>query len=345
MKNFTYQRPTTLLDAARMLADHPDWQVMAGGTTLVDLLKIDVIAPAGVVDITGIAELQGFEVGNSSIRFGALARMADVGDDKALRAACPALSESLWKAASPQLRHAARLGGNVLQRTRCPYFRDTSYACNKRQPGSGCAALDGGSTHLHAILGGSAQCVAMYPGDWAQALIAFDAVVTVSSVNGTRRLGFADLHRLPGDRPDLEVNLQPGEIVTQIEVPISAPMKGSHYLKARDRQSYAFAAVSAAVGIQMSGDEVADVRIALGGVAAKPWRASAAEAALKRKPFNEAAAREAGRIAFQDAQPLEGSAYKIALGADVVAGALMTAHQRALDPSAAATLDFGFPKR
>jgi xanthine dehydrogenase YagS FAD-binding subunit len=185
----------------------------------------------------------------------------------------------------------------------------------------------------------------MYPGDWAQALIAFDAVVTVSSVNGTRRLGFADLHRLPGDRPDLEVNLQPGEIVTQIEVPISAPMKGSHYLKARDRQSYAFAAVSAAVGIQMSGDEVADVRIALGGVAAKPWRASAAEAALKRKPFNEAAAREAGRIAFQDAQPLEGSAYKIALGADVVAGALMTAHQRALNPSAAATLDFGFPKR
>ena len=344
MKNFAYQRPGTLLEAARMLADHPDWQVLAGGTTMVDLLKLDVIAPAGVVDITGLRELQGHEVGADSIRFGALARMADVGDDKALRATCPALSESLWRAASPQLRHAARLGGNVLQRTRCLYFRDTSYACNKRLPGSGCAALDGGSTHSHALLGGSNQCVAMYPGDWAQALIAFDAVVTVSSVGGTRRIPFADLHRLPGERPDLEVNLQPGEIVTQIEVPISAPMKASHYLKARDRQSYAFAAVSAAVGLQMSGNEVVDVRIALGGVAAKPWRATAAEASLRRKPFNEAAAREAGRIAFLDAKPLEGSAYKIALGADVVAGALMTAHQRALNPSAATTPAFGFPK-
>ncbi len=345
MKNFVYQRPTTLLDAARLLADHPDWQVLAGGTTMVDLLKLDVVAPAGVVDITGIQELQGHQVGADRIRFGALARMADVADDKVLQSVCPALSESLWKAASPQLRHAARLGGNVLQRTRCPYFRDTSYACNKRQPGSGCAALDGGRTHLHAILGGSSQCVAMYPGDWAQALIAFDAVVTASSVNGTRKIAFADLHRLPGERPDLETNLQPGEIITQIEVPITASMKASHYLKARDRQSYAFASASAAVGIQMAGNQVADVRIAIGGVAAKPWRASAAEAALQGKPFNEAAAREAGRIAFQDAKPLEDSAYKIALGADVVAGALMTAHQRALDPSATARPAVGFPKR
>lgn len=336
MRNFAYHRPTTLLDAARLLADYPDWQVLAGGTTMVDLLKLDVVAPTGLVDITGIAELQGHDIGVERIRFGALARMAD---DPALRAACPALSESLWKAASPQLRHAARLGGNVLQRTRCPYFRDTSYGCNKRQPGSGCAALDGGRTHLHAILGGSSQCVAMYPGDWAQALIAFDAVVTASSVKGTRRVAFADLHRLPAERPDLETTLQPGEIVTQIEVPVSAAMKASHYLKARDRQSYAFAAVSAAVGIQMDGEQVGDVRIALGGVASKPWRASAAEAALRGKPFGEAAAREAGRIAFQDATPLEDSAYKIALGADVVAGALMTAHARARNPGAA-TPDF-----
>ncbi len=346
MRNFAYQRPTTLLDAARLLAHHPDWQVLAGGTTMVDLLKLDVVAPTGLVDITGIAELQGHQVGADRIRFGALARMEDVADDPALRAACPALTESLWKAASPQLRHVARLGGNVLQRTRCPYFRDTTFACNKRQPGSGCAALDGGNTHLHAILGGSTQCVAMYPGDWAQALIAFDAVVSASSVKGTRRIAFADLHRLPADRPDLETTLQPGEIITHIDVPISRAMKASHYLKARDRQSYAFAAVSAAVGIQLSGNEVADVRIALGGVASKPWCASAAEAALRRKPFSEAAAREAGRIAFQDAKPLEGSAYKIALGADVVAGALMTAHQRALNPSAAAAPpDFGLPKR
>lgn len=332
MRNFHYHRPSSLLDAARLLADHPDWQVLAGGTTMVDLLKLDVVAPAGLVDITGIAELQGHEVKADRLRFGALARMADVADDPALRAACPALSESLWKAASPQLRHSARLGGNILQRTRCPYFRDTSYACNKREPGSGCSALDGGSTHLHAVLGGSDACVAMYPGDWAQALIAFDAVVVASSVRGTRRFAFADLHRLPGDRPDLETTLQPAEIITAIEVPISAPMRASHYLKARDRQSYAFAAVSAAVGIEMQGDQVGDVRIALGGVAAKPWRATAAEAALRRRPFSEAAAREAGRLAFADARPLEGSAFKLALGADVVAGALMAAHVRAMNP-------------
>ncbi|MDQ2780592.1 MAG: xanthine dehydrogenase family protein subunit M [Pseudomonadota bacterium] len=329
MKNFAYQRPTTLLDAARLLQAHPDWQVLAGGTTMIDLLKLDVASPAGLVDITAIDELQGHEVGARSLRFNALARMADVADDTALRAACPALTESLWKAASPQLRNAARLSGNILQRTRCPYFRDTAYPCNKRAPGSGCSALDGGRTHLHALFGGSTQCVAMYPGDWAQALIAFDAVVTVSSTGGTRRIAFADLHRLPGDRPDLETVLHPGEIVTTIEVPVVPAMKGSHYLKARDRQSYAFASVSAAVGIELDGETVKDARIALGGVAAKPWRATAAEAVLQGRPFSEALAREAGRVAFQDARPLPDSAYKIALGADVVTGALLTAHARA----------------
>jgi xanthine dehydrogenase YagS FAD-binding subunit len=329
MRNFDYQRATSLLDAVKHLGAHDGWQVLAGGTTMIDLLKLDVERPKGLVDITGVAELQGLQVGAGSIRFGALARMADVGDDEALRSACPALSESLWKAASPQLRNSARLGGNILQRTRCPYFRDTSYDCNKREPGSGCAALDGGRTHLHAILGGSKSCVAMYPGDWAQALIAFDAVVTAVSAAGTRRIPFADLHRLPGSSPELETTLQRGEIVSMIEVPVTAAMKGSHYLKARDRESYAFAAVSAAVGLALDGDRVSDARIALGGVAAKPWRASAAEAVLKGKVFSEALAREAGRAAFADATPLKDSAYKIALGADVVAGALMTAHQRA----------------
>lgn len=329
MLNFSYHRPTTLLEAAKTLSAHQDWQVLAGGTTMVDLLKLDVVAPAGLVDITGIAELQGHEIVGGKLRFGALARMSDVADDETLRKVCPALSESLWKAASPQLRHSARLGGNILQRTRCAYFRDTSYACNKRDPGSGCAALDGGLTHQHAILGGSSQCVAMYPGDWAQALIAFDAFVTATSMNGTRNIPFADLHRLPGDRPDLETILEHGEIITAIEVPVIGAMKGSHYLKARERESYAFATASAAVGIELDGETVKDARIALGGVAAKPWRAKAAEDALKGRAFSESRAREAGRIAFQDAKPLKGSAYKIALGADVVAGALMTANDRA----------------
>ncbi len=329
MINFSYHRAKTLNDAVAMLASNEGWQVLAGGTTMIDLLKLDVVAPVGLVDITGIAELQGYQVGERSLRFGALARMADVGDDKALRMRCPALTESLWKAASPQLRNSARLGGNILQRTRCAYFRDTSYACNKRQPGAGCAALDGGHTGSHALLGGSTHCVAMYPGDWAQALIAFDAVVVATSAKGTRRIAFADLHRLPGDQPDRETILDRGEIVTTIEVPVTGAMKGSHYLKARDRESYAFATASAAVGIELDGDLVKDARIALGGVAAKPWRAKAAEGVLKGKRFSEALAREAGRAAFSDATPLEGSAYKIALGADVVAGALMTAHQRA----------------
>lgn len=329
MRNFDYHRATSLPDAVRQLSTHDGWQVLAGGTTMIDLLKLDVEQPKGLVDITGLAELQGLQVGAGSIRFGALARMADVGDDNTLRSACPALSESLWKAASPQLRHSARLGGNILQRTRCPYFRDTSYECNKREPGSGCAALDGGLTHLHAILGGSKACVAMYPGDWAQSLIAFDAVVSTVSAAGTRRFPFAELHRLPGNSPEVETTLKRGEIVTMIEVPVVAAMKGSHYLKARDRESYAFAAVSAAVGLAFEGDRVSDARIALGGVAAKPWRASAAEAVLKGKVFSEALARDAGRAAFADATPLKDSAYKIALGADVVAGALMTAHQRA----------------
>ena len=329
MRNFSYLRPATLDDALRALAGDGRRDVLAGGTTMVDLMKLGVVDPDGLVDITGVAALEGHELGGDRLRFGALARMADVGDDAALTAACPALTESLWKAASPQLRHAARLAGNVLQRTRCPYFRDTGYACNKREPGSGCAALDGGTTDLHAILGGSDSCIAMYPGDWAQALIAFDAVVEIASSGGTRRVDFADFHVLPGDTPEIETVLRKGEIVTAIEVPVTAAMKGSHYLKARDRESYAFANASAAVGLALDGDTVSDARIALGGVASVPWRARAAEDFLKGGPFDEAQAREAGRIAFADATPLEGSAYKIDLGASVVAGALMTAHDRA----------------
>lgn len=330
MKNFAFERPVTLEAAVLTLAERPDYDVLAGGTTVVDLLKLGVSEPAGLVDITGIRELERYEIGADRLVFGALAHMSDVGDDERLKDAAPAFTESLWKAASPQLRHAARLGGNILQRTRCPYFRDTAFTqCNKRDPGSGCAALSGGETTLHAILGGSDACVAMYPGDWAQALVAFDAEVVVASRDGTRRVPFGELHVRPGDDPEIETTLRPGEIVTRIEVPVVPAMKASHYLKARDRESYAFANVSAAVGLALDGDVVSDARIALGGVASVPWRAKEAEQSLIGEPFSEEAAREAGRIAFRDATPLEGSAYKIQLGASVVAGALMTARQRA----------------
>ncbi len=328
MRNFAYHRPDTIaaaIDAARAEGA----QVLAGGTTMVDLMKIGVFEPDALIDITALSELEGFEVGSDRIRFGALARMAEVGDDTKLSDAAPVLTEALWKAASPQLRHAARLGGNILQQTRCPYFRDTAYSqCNKRNPGSGCAALDGGETNLHAILGGSDACVAMYPGDWAQALVAFDAEVKTQGPGGSRTIPFADLHVLPGDTPEIETILKRGELVTGISVPVIPALKASHYLKARDRESYAFASASAAVGVEMEGENVRDARIAIGGVASVPWRAREAEEFLKDGPLTEETAREAGRIAFADARPLKGSEYKIKLGADVVAGALMTAKSR-----------------
>ena len=329
MRNFAYYHPKNLADAIDAIRDSGG-DILAGGTTVVDLMKIGVREPSALVDITGLGDLQGHEIGADRIRFGALARMAEVADDPALVVAAPVLTESLWKAASPQLRNMARLGGNILQRTRCPYFRDPAYAqCNKRKPGSGCAALDGGETNHHAILGGSASCVATYPGDWAQALIAFDAEIHTQGPGGRRTIPFAALHVLPGDTPEVETILQPGEIVTEITVPVVPALTASHYLKARDRESYAFASASAAVGVELDGDTVRDVRIALGGVAATPWRARAAEDSLKGKPLTEESARAAGRVAFADAQSLEGSAYKIKLGADVVAGALMTAKSRA----------------
>jgi xanthine dehydrogenase YagS FAD-binding subunit len=328
MKSFAYSRPADLIAATRA-ASADGTRIIAGGTTMVDLMKIGVLNPEALVDISGITDLRGYDISSDRMRFGALSMMSTVGDDPNVVAAFPALSESLWKAASPQLRNAATLGGNILQHTRCPYYRDTAYAqCNKRAPGSGCAALEGGETTLHAILGGSSSCVAKYPGDFAQVLAAFDAEVTTQGPGGMRIIAFAQLHRLPGDTPHIETVLEPGEIVTAIEVPVIPAMTNSTYLKARDRESYAFASASAAVGVEMDGDTVRDVRIGLGGVASVPWRATAAEDSLKGKPLTEEAAREAGRIAFQDAEPLEGSAYKIELGADVVAGALLQVKTR-----------------
>ena len=328
MKNFAYAKPSSVEDAIAALGDGAD--VLAGGTTMVDLMKLEVMTPDALVDITALPDLSEVTIGDGRIRFGALAKMQAVADNAELARMAPVFTETLWMAASPQLRWAATLGGNILQRTRCPYFRDTHYLqCNKRDPGSGCAALDGGRTNMHAILGGSEACVAMYPGDFAQALIAFDAEVVVEGPSGERRIPFADFHVLPADDPSRETVLGPREVVVAIEVPRSPAMRGSYYLKARDRESYAFASASAAVGLAMEGDTVSDARVALGGVASVPWRARAAEDVLRGATFSEELAREAGRAAFADAVPLEGSAYKIPLGASVVAGALMTARERA----------------
>lgn len=329
MREFTLIRARSTGQALQAMAAHPQARLMAGGTTLYDLMKLGVERPQAVIDINGIDELRAFDTsGTRELVFGALARMSDVATDKRLVADYPALSESLWRAASQQLRNMASLGGNVLQRTRCAYFRGGEpFACNKRAPGSGCAAI-GGIDRGHALLGGSAHCIATYPGDFAVALVAFDAVVDVLGPNGMRSIAVEALHRLPGDRPDLETTLAPGEIIVRIRVPVTKLGRASVYHKIRDRESYAFALGSAAVAVQMAGGKVEQARIALGGVATKPWRARAAEEGLVGRPLTLETALAAGFAAFMDAKPGEHNAFRVELGARTVADALMIASSR-----------------
>lgn len=326
MQHFVWDRVDTLAEAAQRAA-RPGAAVVAGATTVSDLMKLGVLEPSRLVDITRIDGIDRIEETDHDIRFGALVRMADAAEHETLKIDYPALSEALWRAASPQLRNAARLGGNVLQRTRCPYFRDTDANCNKREPGSGCGAIDGWAG-MHAVLGTSEQCIALYPGDWAVALSAFDAEVEIIGPDGPRALPFEDLHRLPGDTPNEETTLGPGDIITAIRVAKTPRGRASTYHKVRDRESYAFAAASAAVAVELAGNEVADVRIALGGVATKPWRAREAEAALKGRRLTEDAAQRAGEAAFADAVTRQDNAWKVPLGIATVSEALMIAKAR-----------------
>jgi xanthine dehydrogenase YagS FAD-binding subunit len=251
-----------------------------------------------------------------------------VADHPAIKRDYPMLSEALWLGASPQLRNMATLGGNLLQRTRCAYFRDTQFPCNKRAPGSGCSAIDG-INRGHALLGTSPQCIATYPGDWAVALVAMDASIDTLSPRGTRTIRVAELHRPPGDTPRIENVLAHDEMIVRTRVPASALGKASTYLKIRDRESYAFALVSAAVALSMDGDRVRDARIALGGVATTPWRARDAEQSLLGKTLDDAAARGAGALAFAGAHTSRQNAFRVPLGINTVARALMIARERA----------------
>jgi xanthine dehydrogenase YagS FAD-binding subunit len=261
---------------------------------------------------------------SQGLRIGALVTMAELADHPMIARDYPVLRDGLWQAASAQLRNMARLGGNVLQRTRCPYFRDVTYReCNKRDPGSGCAAQNG-YNRLHAVLGGSEHCIATYAGDWGHTLIALDAMVEVLGPSGPRAMRFADLHRLPGDTPHIETTLAPGELITGFLVP-GGSWPRSRYVKVRDRQSYAFANASAAVALRMEGDVAQDIRIALGGMTTKPWRATKAEAMLRGKPITEAALNAAAQAEFAEAQPQEHNAFKVPLGkATLVRGVLET---------------------
>lgn len=326
MKPFDYHRAIDLASASAE-GVKPDTKFLAGGTTLVDLMKLNVERPARVVDITRIAGLDAITVSAGVIRIGALAKMSKVADHAGVQDAAPALSESLWRAASAQLRNMASIGGNLLQRTRCTYFRDPgAYPnCNKRNPGSGCAAI-GGVNRNHAILGASGACIAIYPGDLAVALSAFDASIIVGGASA-RSIAVEDFFLLPGATPHVENRLAAGELIVAVEIPRSAALKRSHYLKVRDRASYEFAAASAAVGLELEADgkTIREVRIAMGGVATKPWRLRAVEAALKGKRFDEATLRAAAAGAVEGAKAGEHNAFKIGLAPKVVARALMAA--------------------
>lgn len=306
---------------------HDPAQFVAGGTTMLDLMKLDVMRPHTLVDLNPLSfEGEGrIEVTDAGIRLGGLVRMAEASDHEVVRRDYPLISDSLRLAASQQIRNMASLGGNVLQRTRCPYFRDTSWAaCNKREPGSGCAALEG-FNRAHAVLGTSEHCIAAYPGDFAQALIALDALVQISGRKGERTLRFADLHLMPRDNPHLETTLEHGELITSFFVPAGPWTRRSLYLKVRDRESYSFALASAAVALHLVGNEVREARIALGGVATVPWRASEAEAALSGKLLDEQTAQEAAEAAFASATPYEHNAFKILLGKCTLVEALLRA--------------------
>jgi xanthine dehydrogenase YagS FAD-binding subunit len=324
MRNFEFHRAgdeARALDAAR-----GGGQFIGGGTTMLDLMKLDVMRPDALVDIAGISGLAEISLTDDQLRIGALVSMSELAAHEQVAAAYPVLTQTLTLAASQQLRNMARLGGNVLQRTRCSYFRDTKFAqCNKRAPGSGCAALDG-NNKMHAILGGSAHCVATYPGDWAQSLIALDAHIELHGPAGKRVIKFADLHRLPDATPHIETNLQTGELITAFIIQ-DGPWPRSRYVKVRDRESYEFGLATAAVALRLEGEVVREARIALGGVATIPWRSRAAETSLQGRSLNEISASEAADAAFIDAKTLSGNAYKLPLGKATLIRALLEAKE------------------
>jgi xanthine dehydrogenase YagS FAD-binding subunit len=328
MERFTYAAPRTVKDAVLELSSSENVKVLAGGTTLVDLMKNGVERPQRLIDVTGISELNEFAIDGDELRFGALVRMSAVADHPEIKRRHPILSEALWRGASQQLRNMATLGGNVLQRTRCAYFRDPQYLCNKRQPGTGCAAIDG-INRGHALLGTSEFCIAVYPGDWATALAAVDASFDTMSPRGARTISIHDLHVEPGRSPDVEHTLAADELIVRTRIPTQSAYRASTYQKIRDRASYAFALASAAVALDIQGDLVRDARIAIGGVATRPWRARDAEQSLIGRRLDERAARHAGELAYVNAHTTPQNAFRVPLGIAAVERALMTARERA----------------
>lgn len=312
MRTFDYVRATSVTEAADALATRPDARCLGGGTNLVDLMKLGVERPATLVDVTRLPLDTIEELPDGSLRVGATVRNSDLAAHPTVRDRWPALSQALLAGASGQLRNAATTAGNLLQRTRCPYFQDVTKPCNKRDPGSGCGARDG--VHRdHAVLGHSAHCIATHPSDMAVALSALDARVELYGAQGARSVAAAEFHRLPGDRPERDTVIEPGEIVTGVVLPAATAGVPSAYRKARDRASYAFALASVAVLVRVDDGVVTQAGIAFGALAHRPWRARRAEEALVGAAPTEAAFEHAVDLELSAAQPLRDNAYKVPL--------------------------------
>jgi xanthine dehydrogenase YagS FAD-binding subunit len=321
MQSFHVEHPASA-DAA-VAAAAQGGQYIAGGTDLMQLMKDNLVTPDRLIDLEPLP-LTRILLDNGSLRLEAMARMSDVAAHQQVRDRFPVISQALLLSASPQIRNMGTMGGNLLQRTRCGYFRDTGFACNKREPGSGCPAINGENRML-AILGGSTHCIASHPSDFAVALVALDAVVELRGANGTQRtMKLRDFHREPGDTPHIETNLAPGEMIEAIVVPETPAARRSHYLKVRDRTSFEFALVSAAVAMHASDGTIQDVRVAAGGVGTRPWHLPEVEAALRNQPLNDQTLRNAAAQAGQGAQPASQNGFKLTLLRRTVLRALQT---------------------
>ncbi len=322
MNQFQYTRPATQKAAiSEMAKGSPAF--LAGGTNLIDLMKNGVSAPDKLVDINNLP-MAAITKTPTGIRIGALAKNSVVAEHEGITKNFPLLALALQAGASPQLRNMATVGGNMMQRTRCGYFYDTTMPCNKRQPGSGCAAV-GGYNRMHAIFGTSEKCIAVHPSDMCVALVALDAVVIVAGPKGERKIPFADFHRLPGEMPEKDNTLQKGELIIATDIPTNSFTSHVHYLKIRDRASYAFALVSVAAALNMNGNTIKDVRLAMGGVAHKPWRLTEAEKFLKGKPATESVFKQAATIAMKGAKSFGENDFKLTMAPNAIVEALKSA--------------------
>lgn len=329
MEAISYERATDVAAALHAVRE-PGAMFIGGGTNLLDLMKGGVARPSKLVDITRLGgELDAIStLPNGGLHIGALVRNSDAANHPLVREGYPLLAQALLAGASAQLRNMATVGGNLMQRTRCPYFYDTAFsACNKRLPGSGCSAIEG-HNRSHAIFGASAQCIAVNPSDMSVALAALDASVHVAGDEGERIIPFSEFHRLPQDRPDVDTTLRPGELITAVRLPPSGFAQHAYYLKLRDRASYAFALVSVAAALQFDGTTVSNLRIALGGVAHKPWRATHAEQMLVGRPLTDAGLRDAAAAELREAHPQRENRFKVTLAERAIVRAVNVAAGR-----------------